>query len=148
MLELLAASERGFTVAKWLGVLYLIYLGVRTWRAPPLAIELADASRGVRRQTELQCLSEGFLVAVTNPKALIFFAAFLPQFMQPGVSYLTQLLVLGGTFAVVEFIYEILLAGVAQQVAPWLGRNGRAFNRAAGATFIGIGAVLATTNRP
>ena len=75
-------------------------------------------------------------------------AVFLPQFMQPGVSYAVQLMMLGGTFAVVEFFYELLLAAIAQRVSPWLGRNGRAFNRAAGASFVGIGVVLATANRP
>jgi threonine/homoserine/homoserine lactone efflux protein len=90
---------------------------------------------------------EGFLVAVSNPKALIFFAAFLPQFMVPGVAFGTQLLVLGGTFVVVEILYELLLAGLAQRIAPWLGRHGRWFNRSAGATFVGIGVALAGTSR-
>ena len=145
---LLAASERAFTLAKWVGALYLVYLGIRTWNAPPPAIEVNEASPGSRRQSNQQCFREGFLVAVTNPKALIFFAAFLPQFMQVGVPYVIQLLVLGGTFAVVEFVYEVLLAAIAQRVAPWLGRNGRVFNRAAGATFVGIGVALASANRP
>ncbi len=87
------------------------------------------------------------MVAVSNPKALIFFAAFLPQFMTPGVSYAGQLLVLGGTFVVVEIVYELMLAGLAHRIAPWLLRHGRSFNRIAGGTFIGIGAVLATSSR-
>ena len=95
--------------------------------------------------------AEGFLVAVTNPKALIFFAAFLPQFMVPtgpgGASYAVQLAVFGGTFVAVEFVYELLLASVAQRIAPWLARHGRWFNRGAGATFVGIGAALTTANR-
>ncbi|MEO8225007.1 MAG: LysE family transporter, partial [Gammaproteobacteria bacterium] len=91
--------------------------------------------------------AEGFIVAVSNPKALIFFAAFLPQFMQAGVPMWLQFLILGGTFGVVEMVYELVIAGAAQPIAPWLGRNGRWFNRVSGATFIAIGGMLALTRR-
>ncbi|HZH06513.1 MAG TPA: LysE family translocator [Lautropia sp.] len=91
--------------------------------------------------------SEGFIVAVSNPKALIFFAAFLPQFMQPDTAVWIQFLVLGGTFGLVELAYELIVAGAAQRVAPWLGRNGRWFNRIAGATFVAIGGLLALSRR-
>ena len=84
---------------------------------------------------------------MSNPKALIFFAAFLPQFMEPGASWAMQLAVMGGTFAVVEFVYELMLAGLAQRIAPWLARNGRWFNRITGLTFVGIGGMLAATER-
>ena len=87
------------------------------------------------------------MVAVSNPKALIFFAAFLPQFMVPGTPFALQLAVFGGTFVAVEFVYELLLAATAQRVAPWLGRHGRWFNRGAGVTFVGIGAALTTASR-
>jgi homoserine/homoserine lactone efflux protein len=58
---------------------------------------------------------------VSNPKALIFFAAFLPQFMIPGASFWMQFAVPGGTFAFIEFYYELVFAGMAQRIAPWLG---------------------------
>ena len=90
---------------------------------------------------------EGFIVAISNPKGLIFFAAFLPQFMQPDVPLWLQFLILGGTFALVELVYEMVVARAAQQVAPWLGRNGRWFNRISGATFVGIGGLLALSRR-
>ena len=152
---LLAASEQAFTIAKWIGAGYLVWLGIRTWRAPAPAVTI-DAGADTARATGLATGSatgsarrfgQGFLVAVSNPKALIFFAAFLPQFMVPGVSLVTHFLVLGGTFAVVEFLYELVLAGTAERIAPWLGRNGRWFNRVTGAGFVGIGGVLATASR-
>jgi homoserine/homoserine lactone efflux protein len=142
---LLAASEQAFTVAKWIGAAYLVWLGIRVWRSP--APVVSSAATGLRAARPWRMFNQGFLVAVSNPKALIFFTAFLPQFMVPGISFAVQLAVLGGTFVVVEIAYELVLAGLAQRIAPWLARHGRWFNRAAGATFIGIGAALTAATR-
>jgi threonine/homoserine/homoserine lactone efflux protein len=159
---LLTASERAFELAKWIGAAYLVYLGIRTWRAPAPAVtrqppatpqaiaqDAAPAAPGTPTAAVSwrQRLSEGFIVAISNPKALIFFAAFLPQFMQPEVALWLQFLILGGTFGLIELLYELMVARAAQQIAPWLGRNGRWFNRVAGATFVGIGGVLAFARR-
>lgn len=144
---LLAASERAFTIAKWAGAAYLVYLGIKTWRAP-----VADTSDGATPWSSQHApahalFRDGFLVATSNPKAVIFFAAFLPQFMVSDVAWPLQFAVLGGTFTVVEFAYELLLAGSAHRVAPGLKNHARAVNRAAGGLFVGIGIVLATLNR-
>ncbi len=144
---LLAASETAFTIAKWVGAAYLVYLGLRLWRAPPPQVRAPAPDGEDREAAAARLFLQGFLVAVSNPKALIFFAAFLPQFMVPGTSYWLQLAVLGGTFTAVEFVYELVLAGTAQRIAPWLGRHGRWFNRITGSMFVGIGGVLATTSR-
>jgi threonine/homoserine/homoserine lactone efflux protein len=144
---LLAASEQAFTVAKWIGAAYLVYLGIKVWRSPAaiVAVEAGAAEAGGARPSDL--FRQGFLVAVSNPKALVFFAAFLPQFIVPGLPYWLQLAVLGGTFVVVEILYELMLAGLAQRIAPWLTRHGRLFNRIAGGTFVGMGVVLAGAHR-
>jgi len=143
---LLATSETAFVFAKWVGAAYLIYLGIKTWSAP--APQVQDChTNSTDEQTAFRLFGQGFLVAVSNPKGLIFFAAFLPQFFDPQAYWLLQFLILGGTFVTVEFIYELTLAGAAQRIAPWLGKHGRWFNRAAGATFVGIGGVLTTINR-
>lgn len=144
---LLSASEQAFTIAKWLGAAYLVYLGIRVWRSPAPVVSLGSDPGAAGQLSPVAMFNQGFLVAVSNPKALIFFAAFLPQFMIPGASFGFQLLVFGGTFIVVEVIYELMLAGLAQRIAPWLGRHGRWFNRIAGGTFVGIGAALSTATR-
>ncbi len=145
---LLAASEEAFTVAKWIGAAYLVHLGVRVWRSPaPVVATGSQAAADIRETRPVRMFGQGFLVAASNPKALIFFAAFLPHFMVPGVSYAVQLTVLGGTFVIVELIYELLLAGLAYHIAPWLARHGRWFNRVTGGIFVGFGGVLAATNR-
>lgn len=144
---LLAASEQAFTVAKWIGAGYLVYLGMRVWRAPAPVVAVAAQDADTQDSRPLRMFHQGFLVAVSNPKGLIFFAAFLPQFVVPGTPYFVQLAVFGGTFVVIEIVYELLLAMMAQRIAPWLARHGRWFNRAAGTTFVGIGAALTTANR-
>lgn len=144
---LLAASEHAFTIAKWIGAGYLVYLGIRVWRSPAPGIAPGSPGALPLPVNRLRMFNQGFLVAVSNPKGLIFFAAFLPQFIVAGDSYLFQLLVFGGTFVVVEVAYELLLAGMAQRIARWLARHGRWFNRATGGTFIGVGAILTTASR-
>lgn len=144
---LLAASERAFSVAKWVGAAYLIYLGIRVWNAPSPVGPTPKANLARQEARPSRLFRQGLIVSVSNPKGLIFFAAFLPQFMVPGMPFLTQLGILGGTFVAVEIIYELLLAHTAQRVAPWLSRHGTLFNRAAGTAFIGMGAVLLKAER-
>ena len=142
---LLAASEQAFTIAKWCGAAYLIYLGIKTWRAPGSNLQQACDSA---TNSPAKLFWQGFLVAASNPKAVIFFAAFLPQFINPTASLVQQFVIFAATFVAIEFIYEICLAGAAQRIAPWLGRHGKLVNRTSGATFIGIGGLLSLANRP
>jgi threonine/homoserine/homoserine lactone efflux protein len=144
---LLLASETAFTAAKLAGAAYLVYLGVQLWRSPAPVVAPVASGAGRPGASVFRSFAEGFLVAVSNPKGIVFFAALLPQFMTPGASYLLQLTVLGGTFVVVEIIYELLLAGLAHRIAPWLSKYGRAFNKVTGGTFVGIGAMLASASR-
>jgi homoserine/homoserine lactone efflux protein len=136
---LLQASIAWFTVLKWAGGAYLVWLGIQLWRAPPMDLRgmgVGDARPGSA------LFKEGLLSAVTNPKALLFFAAFLPQFIDPGRSLVVQFAVMAGTFGVVEFFYELAIARAAHRVSPLLRRTGRRFNQACGGIFIGIGLAM------
>ncbi len=144
---LLLASETAFTIAKWLGAGYLVYLGVQLWRATASIISPESGRDQTPGTNPLRLFAEGFLVAVSNPKGIVFFAAFMPQFMTPGASYMMQLVVLGGTFVTVEVIYELLLVRLAHRIAPWLRQHGQTFNKLAGGAFVGIGVALGTANR-
>ncbi len=144
---LLAASERAFLVAKWIGAAYLVYLGIRVWRSAPPDFGAATCLTRTNDLGTYKMFQQGFLVAVSNPKGLLFFAAFLPQFMVAGSPFLLQLAVFGGTFVLVEVVYELLLARFAQRIAPWLARSGRWFNRITGGAFVGIGSVLASASK-
>lgn len=136
---LLQSSLVWLTVLKWVGGAYLVWLGLRLWRAPPIGVDplpepVGAPSRALFRQ--------GALSALSNPKGILFFAAFLPQFVDPGRSLVLQFLVMAGTFAAVEFVTEFFLASAANRLRPWLQRVGRGFNRACGGVFVAIGAAL------
>ena len=136
---LLQASVMWLTVLKWVGGAYLIWLGIQVWRAPP--IQVAQSSAAV----EVRCFSlfrQGFLSAATNPKGILFFAAFLPQFVDSSRNIFVQFLVMAATFVAIEFLTELFLAILSQRVAGWLSRVGRTFNRVCGGIFVAIGALL------
>jgi homoserine/homoserine lactone efflux protein len=136
---LLQASLVWLTVMKWLGGAYLVWLGIQVWRAPPIGMELA--TDGAQR-SGASMFRQGMLSALTNPKALLFFAAFLPQFIDPARSLVLQFLIMAGTFAAIEVLTELLIARTAHRIRPWLQRVGRRFNQACGGIFMAIGVAL------
>ena len=136
---LLKTSVLWLTVLKWLGGAYLVWLGVQVWRSPPVGVSL-NAEAGQRSNASL--FRQGLLSAVTNPKALLFFAAFLPQFIDPSRSLFQQFVVMALTFALVEILTEWLIASLAFKVRPWLQRVGKRFNQVCGGIFVAIGAAL------
>ena len=136
---LLQASIVWLTVMKWLGGAYLVWLGIQLWRAPPMELQPTD---GAASRPGSALFKEGLLSAVTNPKALLFFAAFLPQFIDPHRNLVVQFAVMAGTFGAIEFAYELMVAHAAQRISPLLRRVGRKFNRACGGIFVGIGIAM------
>ena len=136
---LIKSSLVWLTVLKWVGGMYLVWLGVQVWRSPPIALSI-DTPPAQAHGPAL--FRQGWLSAVTNPKGLLFFSAFLPQFMDPQRSLGMQFVVVAATFAFTEFLTEYALAATAHQIRPWLARVGRRFNKACGGVFIAIGAAL------
>ncbi len=136
---LLQTSLLWLTVLKWVGGAYLVWLGIQVWRSPPLGTTLAAASGQARAGVLFR---QGLLSAVTNPKGILFFAAFLPQFIDPARSLWLQFVVMAGTFALVEIATELFIASAAHRIRPWLQRVGKAFNRTCGGVFMAIGAAL------
>lgn len=136
---LLQASVGWLTALKWLGGAYLVWLGIQVWRSPPIALDTADAAAGA---SGAALFGQGALSALTNPKTLLFFAAFLPQFIDPARSLFVQFAIMAGTFAVIEIATEFVIATMAQRISPWLARVGRRFNRACGGLFAAIGIAL------
>ena len=136
---LLQTSLAWLTVLKWVGGAYLVWLGIQIWRSPAIGIEVRGA---VKPRAGWSLFRQGALSALTNPKALLFFAAFLPQFIDPARSLVVQFFIMAGTFAVIEIATELFIASMAHRLNPWLRRVGRRFNQACGGVFIAIGIAL------
>jgi threonine/homoserine/homoserine lactone efflux protein len=136
---LLQTSLVWLTVMKWVGGAYLVWLGIQVWRSPPIGIELRGSAEP---RAGWSLFQQGALSALTNPKALLFFTAFLPQFIDPARSLFVQFVIMAGTFAVLEIATEMFIANMAHRINPWLRRVGRRFNQACGGVFIAIGVAL------
>jgi threonine/homoserine/homoserine lactone efflux protein len=143
---LLMASEIAFTVVKFLGAAYLLWLGIKILRSEADLsadnIELGkNGARGFIRQE--------FLVAIGNPKAILIFTAFFPQFVAPE-SYWGSFMILGALFLVLELLAIALYAYAGTRLSG-LMRNAsglRWINRISGSTMIAFGALLAVSQRP
>jgi threonine/homoserine/homoserine lactone efflux protein len=136
---LLAASAQLLIVMKFLGGAYLIWLGIQVWRSPSLGEASPKALSDV---SSVSLFRQGALAALTNPKGILFFVAFLPQFIDPAISLITQFVVMAATFVVIEFIYEYVVASAANRIKPWLARFGKNVNRVFGGIFMAIGVAL------
>ena len=136
---LLQASSMWLTLMKWVGGAYLVWLGIQVWRSPPVGVPLGAAA-SVRSGASM--FWQGALSAVTNPKVLLFFTAFLPHFLDPARGLVMQFVVMASTFAVFEFATELLIVGMAQRINAWLARVGKQFNQVCGGLIVTIGTAL------
>lgn len=135
---LLQTSASVLSVLKWVGGAYLVWLGIQPWRSPP-ASELTERSA---RLGNAGLFRQGLLSAMANPKVLLFYGAFLPQFIDPQRGLMLQFVVMAATFASVEFLVEYVLARLAFRIRPWLAKGGKGFNRCCGSLFALIGVAL------
>src|SRR5688572_23492386 len=113
---LFAVSSLAFTVVKYAGALYLVYLGIQVLRAR--RAEPDEATAGPRRLWRI--FRDGFVVALLNPKTAVFFAAFLPQFMSAEQALLPQSMLLGSIFVAMAAVTDIAYALAAGAIAPRL----------------------------
>lgn len=141
---LLTASAVTFAVVKWLGVGYLIWLGVRLWHSDisPQATAAADGGAMALARRE-------FWVALTNPKAMLLFTAFLPQFVVSAAPLPGQMVRLGAAYIAVEFVAASLYAFAGSRIrALRLGHRGvRRVNRASSAMMLAAAGLLAGVRR-
>ena len=128
MSAMLGFVSHWFEALRWFGVAYLIYLGLEAWRAPaPDLGALKPDPKSLRR-----IASRAVLVALTNPKTLLFFGAFFPQFIEPSRDATSQLAIMAVTFFVVAAICDSTWALGAGRARGVLIRAGRWVNRATG----------------
>ena len=148
---ILSASETLFFSIKLLGAAYLIYLGVNAWRDSYKKVNPEQLNN--TNLTELSYFGlfrKGFLVGISNPKDLLFFAALLPSFLNSEVSQITQFMALAGTWFVVDVSAMYMYASLGCKVSPWFSkeRNIKFFERTTGSIFIFTGgALIASTSK-
>ena len=139
---LLQTSASALTVLKFLGGAYLVWLGIQLWRAPAIRLRTETVKAAVR---PVELFRQGLLTAVSNPKALLFYGAFLPQFIDPTRDLLLQFVVMATLFVAIECVVEFLLALLAHRIRPLLQRAGKGFNRVCGGLFVAMGVALPMT---
>jgi threonine/homoserine/homoserine lactone efflux protein len=139
---LLAASATVFTILKWVGAAYMVWLGIKLWRAGG-ALNAKPRADGA---SMAKMLGHAWIVTALNPKSIIFFVAFLPQFLNPQADFLTQMLVFESTFLILAFANAIGYALIASRARAAI-RNERvvgAANKVGGSLLIGAGILTAT----
>jgi len=142
---LLLASATLFTVLKWIGAAYLVYLGIRLWRSRPKLPALGTAphlpARGI--------FGHAFLVTALNPKSIAFFVAFVPQFISHAAPVLPQLVIMEATFVTLAALNALVFALAADQLRVRIRRPEvlKWLNRAGAGCLVAMGAVTAVAGR-
>ena len=143
---ILSTSALLFTVFKWIGALYLLYLGIQLWKSNPKKHSVQDNTKTSSARSLLQ---RSFIVTALNPKSIAFFVAFLPQFMDPLKPVLPQMTLLGGTFLFLAVVNAALYAIFAGQLSEQIRKERvrKWFNRCGGGALIGAGIITAGLQR-
>ncbi|WP_340267534.1 LysE family translocator [Sphingobium mellinum] len=138
---LLKASPRLFDVLRYAGVAYLIWLGIRAWRAPVGPVDAISPTRPMRNRA---LYGTALLTGLSNPKLIVFAAALFPQFIDTARPFAPQLAILVVSFVVVESFWYSVYALGGMKLKRWLApaSRQRLFNRATGTLFIGFGGAL------
>ncbi len=144
---LIAASGLAFAVVKWVGVAYLVWLGINQWRAPAVPLAAADGERADVSRREL--FMRGWIVNALNPKGTIFLLAVVPQFLELSQPLLPQYAVIALTLAFTDLVVMAGYTALASRVLRALKSPGhiKAMNRGFGGLFVAAGALLALFKR-
>ena len=142
----ISTSATAFAVVKWAGVAYLVWLGVRQWRAAPVPFASGAATSPTSRR---RLVGEAWLLNAVNPKGTAFMLAVVPQFLTPGEPLLPQYLVIAATLTFTDLVVNAVYAALAARLLGLLRTpiRVRAVNRIFGSLFIGLGLLLATFKR-
>ncbi|MGH1380287.1 MAG: LysE family translocator [Shewanella xiamenensis] len=140
---LISASEYGFTILKWCGGAYLVFLGIKLLLTKQHDQPLEVAKKEGNGQPK-QLFKQAFLVGISNPKDLLFFAALFPQFIDLTTPQLPQLAILALTWALVDFSFVMIYASMANVLASSLKASNKLhwFDRTSGGVFLTLAAIL------
>ncbi|MEC4726287.1 LysE family transporter [Shewanella sp. D64] len=140
---LLSATEYGFTILKYCGAAYLLFLGIKLLLTKPSAKGL-DLQHIKGKGSPKQMFKQAFLVGISNPKDLLFFGALFPQFIDITAPQGPQLAILAVTWAIVDFSFVMIYASMANVLAPTLKTSNKLhwFDRTSGGVFLTLAAIL------
>jgi len=144
MSALLSALPQLLDLIRIAGALYLVWLGLRTWREGAASLAIEPDAAASRPRSRAGLFRDGVLISISNPKALIFAAAFFPQFVNPALPKTSQFAILVGTFVVIEMAWYCTYASGGRTLARYLRRAvwQRLLNRITGGLFMAFGASL------
>ena len=144
---ILTTSTYAFAALKWLGVAYLLYLGIKQWRAPPEPMAAAGVDAVPISARTL--IAKGWAVNATNPKGIVFMMAVMPQFIDTAAPLLSQYVVIAATFAFTDFVIMAIYTGFAAKVLSFFKTDAqmRMLNRIFGSLFALAATALATFKR-
>ncbi|RDL42656.1 LysE family translocator [Marinomonas piezotolerans] len=145
----IVSSPFWFNVVKWLGVVYLFYIGVKTWLSASSNLVSMEQGGVEVPSTHLERLRQEFMIAISNPKAILIFTAVFPQMLDLDQSVPAQFLVMGVTFMVTEFIAAFFYALGGWQLRRLIrsARGMQVLNRSMGGVFVLASAFLAAASR-
>jgi threonine/homoserine/homoserine lactone efflux protein len=146
---ILATSAIAFSVMKYIGAAYLIYLGVKLWRSPAVKMDVTKTSTKASPKNIKRRFIEGLSLQLTNPKAVFFFMSIFPQFIDYSTAYTQQFVLLVVTYSLLVVVIHLLYAYLARSARTWLSsdKGGRIVNRLGGGTFMCFGVGLASASR-
>lgn len=145
---LLATSAGIFTVLKWIGAAYLIWLGLKLWRAPVASTE-ATTETETARERPLRIFLHTYVVTALNPKSIVFFVAFLPQFLDTTLPLVPQMVIFEVTFLVLATLNASTYALMASAARKTIRKPNiqKIVNRTGGSLLIGAGVLTAGLRR-
>ena len=150
---MLLASETAFTAIKWIGAAYLLYLGIVAWRSQDFSVlDMLDGtgSQPASQQRSVwRLMLQEFLIGISNPKAILLFAAIFPQFIKPDQPAAEQFLYLGTTYLLAEYCASVVYALFGRQIRRFVktSKGVIRLNKTTGAFYMGAGGLLLGTSR-
>ncbi len=142
---IIASSATAFMLIKWLGVITLLYMGCKMFFSAPAEMTTETTAAPVISSRKL--FSSGFLVAAGNPKAIVFFTAFFPQFIDPSQPLWPQMAIMCPTMALLDFCWVMIYALSARRFLGFMRHHPRLINRAGGSALLGASVFLAFSKR-
>lgn len=156
----IASSELAFNIIKWSGAAYLIYLGYKSLTSKQETYQLSSEKKHtlaiqntqiteIKPKSKKSLFISGFIVGASNPKAIVFFTALFPQFINTTEPLVMQYVIFALTFSVLELVWLCIYSYLGARSSNWLLQKGRAkfFNRITGSVFISAGLLLSTSSK-